>query len=29
MVEKKLVNEGRWDEITRLTKEALEAAAAV
>lgn len=29
MVDKKLVNEGRWDEITRLTKEALEAAAAV
>lgn len=29
MVDKKLVNEGRWSEITRLTKEALEAAAAV
>ena len=29
MVDKKLVNEGKWEEITRLTKEALEAAAAV
>jgi 2-dehydro-3-deoxyphosphogluconate aldolase / (4S)-4-hydroxy-2-oxoglutarate aldolase len=29
MVEKALVNEGKWAEITRLTKEALEAAAAV
>lgn len=29
MVDKKLVNEGRWDEITKLTREALEAAAAV
>ena len=29
MVDKTLINEGRWDEITRLTKEALEAAAAV
>lgn len=29
MVDKKLVNEGRWDEITRLTKQALEAAGAV
>lgn len=29
MVDKALINEGKWDEITRLTKEALEAAAAV
>jgi 2-dehydro-3-deoxyphosphogluconate aldolase/(4S)-4-hydroxy-2-oxoglutarate aldolase len=29
MVEKSLIAEGRWDEITRLTKEALEAAASV
>lgn len=29
MVDKALVNEGKWEEITRLTKEALEAAAAV
>lgn len=29
MVDKKLVNEGKWGEITRLTKEALAAAAAV
>jgi 2-dehydro-3-deoxyphosphogluconate aldolase/(4S)-4-hydroxy-2-oxoglutarate aldolase len=29
MVDKALVNEGNWAEITRLTKEALEAAAAV
>jgi 2-dehydro-3-deoxyphosphogluconate aldolase / (4S)-4-hydroxy-2-oxoglutarate aldolase len=29
MVDRKLVNDGRWAEITRLTKEALEAAAAV
>jgi 2-dehydro-3-deoxyphosphogluconate aldolase/(4S)-4-hydroxy-2-oxoglutarate aldolase len=29
MVDKQLVNEGRWEEITRLTREALAAAAAV
>jgi 2-dehydro-3-deoxyphosphogluconate aldolase/(4S)-4-hydroxy-2-oxoglutarate aldolase len=29
MVDKALINEGKWEEITRLTKEALEAAAAV
>ena len=29
MVEKSLIAEGKWDEITRLTKEALEAAAGV
>lgn len=29
MVDKKLVNEGKWDEITRLTQQALDAAAAV
>jgi 2-dehydro-3-deoxyphosphogluconate aldolase / (4S)-4-hydroxy-2-oxoglutarate aldolase len=29
MVDKALVNDGKWSEITRLTKEALEAAAAV
>jgi 2-dehydro-3-deoxyphosphogluconate aldolase/(4S)-4-hydroxy-2-oxoglutarate aldolase len=29
MVDKALINEGKWDEITRLTQEALEAAAAV
>lgn len=29
MVDKDLVNEGKWQEITRLTREALEAAAAV
>jgi 2-dehydro-3-deoxyphosphogluconate aldolase/(4S)-4-hydroxy-2-oxoglutarate aldolase len=29
MVEKSLVAEGKWDEITRLTKEALEAAASI
>lgn len=29
MVDKKLVNAGRWDEITRLTKEALATASAV
>jgi 2-dehydro-3-deoxyphosphogluconate aldolase/(4S)-4-hydroxy-2-oxoglutarate aldolase len=29
MVEKSLVSEGKWSEITRLTKEALAAAAAV
>jgi 2-dehydro-3-deoxyphosphogluconate aldolase / (4S)-4-hydroxy-2-oxoglutarate aldolase len=29
MVEKSLVNEGKWSEITRITREALEAAAAV
>lgn len=29
MVEKALVNQGRWDEITRLTREALAAAAAI
>ncbi|MFT3992051.1 MAG: bifunctional 4-hydroxy-2-oxoglutarate aldolase/2-dehydro-3-deoxy-phosphogluconate aldolase [Luteolibacter sp.] len=29
MVDKALVNEGKWAEITRLTKEALEAAAAI
>jgi 2-dehydro-3-deoxyphosphogluconate aldolase/(4S)-4-hydroxy-2-oxoglutarate aldolase len=29
MVDKGLVNEGKWAEITRLTKEALAAAAAV
>ncbi len=29
MVDKALVNGGKWDEITRLTREALEAAAAV
>jgi 2-dehydro-3-deoxyphosphogluconate aldolase / (4S)-4-hydroxy-2-oxoglutarate aldolase len=29
MVDKKLVNEGKWEEITRLTREALAAAAAV
>ena len=28
MVDKQLVNDGKWDEITRLTREALEAAAA-
>jgi 2-dehydro-3-deoxyphosphogluconate aldolase / (4S)-4-hydroxy-2-oxoglutarate aldolase len=29
MVDKALIHEGKWDEITRLTREALEAAAAV
>lgn len=29
MVEKSLVNEGKWSEITRITREAIEAAAAV
>ena len=29
MVDKSLINAGRWDEITRLTREALAAAAAV
>jgi hypothetical protein len=29
MVDKALINQGKWDEISRLTKEALEAAAAV
>lgn len=29
MVDKALINEGKWEEITRLTKEALEASAAV
>ena len=29
MVDKKLVHDGNWAEITRLTKEALAAAAAV
>jgi 2-dehydro-3-deoxyphosphogluconate aldolase/(4S)-4-hydroxy-2-oxoglutarate aldolase len=29
MVDKALINEGKWEEITRLTQEALEAAAAV
>jgi 2-dehydro-3-deoxyphosphogluconate aldolase/(4S)-4-hydroxy-2-oxoglutarate aldolase len=27
MVDKALIHEGKWEEITRLTKEALEAAA--
>ena len=29
MVDKQLVNDGKWMEITRITKQALEAAAAV
>jgi hypothetical protein len=29
MVDKQLVNDGKWAEITRLTREALAAAAAV
>jgi len=29
MVDKQLVNDGKWAEITRITREALEAAAAV
>ena len=29
MVDKQLVNDGKWEEITRITREAIEAAAAV